>query len=52
MLMPMRLIVADQKNFYKHVAIVCCCVLAMYIAFDEFTNLAYGEMEGYKLITD
>jgi len=42
-LMPMRLIVQDQRNFYKHVALVCICVLSMYIFFDELANAAVGD---------
>mmetsp|Transcript_17803 Transcript_17803/g.22410 ORF Transcript_17803/g.22410 Transcript_17803/m.22410 type:complete len:301 (-) Transcript_17803:58-960(-) len=51
-LMPMRLVVQDRKNFFKHVAIVCTSVCTLYIIFSEYMNVAYGSMEKIKLITD
>jgi|Transcript_28323 amino acid permease len=50
--MPLREIVADQKNFMKLTSIVVTCICAMYIFFSEFSDLAYGSQENYTLILD
>ncbi len=42
-MLPLRDVVEDKDNFYKLVCIVVSCIAALYIAFGEFTNLAYGE---------
>jgi len=50
--LPLREIVADHKGYYKLVCIVVGSICVFYIIFSEFTNLAYGNMCNYVLITD
>lgn len=51
--MPLRLIVEDQKNFFKVICVTVSCICCLYISFSEFTNAAYGaNMADYVLITN
>jgi hypothetical protein len=50
--MPLREIVADQKNFMRTTIIVVSSICLMYILYSEFANMAYGSQENYTLILD
>ena len=41
--LPLRDIVADQKNFFKQVICVVCGICVFYLVFAEWCNMAYGE---------
>ena len=49
--MPLRLVVKDQENFFKHVTYVTVGVLCLYIVFDEYMNLCWGDFSNIVLIT-
>ena len=49
--MPLREIVEDKKNFFKLVCCVVSGICAFYIVFAEFINMSYGPlMEDYVII--
>ena len=50
--MPLRLVVKDQENFFKHVTYVCIGVCTLYIVFDFYMNLSWGDFAKIKVITD
>ena len=50
--MPLRLIAADQKRFFRHFCVTVLGICFLYIFFSEFNNFAYGSMANYILITN
>ena len=50
--LPLRDIVADKKNFYKRVCLVVGAICFFYILFGEICVMAWGDMEKIVLITD
>lgn len=50
-LMPLRLVVKDHENFFKHVTYVTIGVCTLYIVFDEYMNMCWGDFEHIILIT-
>ena len=50
--MPLREIVADQKNYMKLVMIVLTVIYCLYVLFSEYAVLSYGNQEEYITIMD